>query len=156
VVRTYETDQGATTSFGAGDLIKVSLRFNLPESNCGLPLLGGRKGPSRQLIELPSVPCETYEITDLVPSGLTVITPRGFGTYEEKGSCFDWPVNVEEQRVSFFVTPRSETACRNGTLTYYARVVTPGTYVAEPTYIRSTRDPEQHNHSDAAIVTLLP
>ncbi len=162
VVRTYASDQGASTTFEAGDLIKMSLRFTVPESNCSFPWETYEEAVSDEAVSdesaepRSSAPCETYEITDIVPSGLTVVTPHGFGTYEDKGSCYDWPVSVEDQRVTFFVTPRTETACRNGALTYYARVVTPGSYLAEPAYIRSTRDPEQNNRSAAATLTILP
>jgi hypothetical protein len=153
VTRAYSGASGAATTFNAGDLIKVELQFLLPQSNCDLPWEIYQEGA---VTPASSVPCETYQITDVVPSGLTVVTPRGSGTYEGRGTCYDWPADVQENRVTYFVTPRTETACRNGKFTYYARVVTPGVYLAEPVYIRSGRDPEQFNQSDVAILTINP
>jgi len=126
--------------------VKIELDYALPPSNCGWQDEGST--------EQNYVPCETYQITDVLPSGLSVVTSTGYGTFEGS-SCYDFPAQVADQRVSFYVSQYTETACRNG-LTYYARVVTPGTYLAEPAYIRSSRDPDMNNHSDAVTVTVNP
>ena len=146
ITRTISTDQGATATFAEGQLVKIELDYALPPSNCGWQDEGST--------EQNYVPCETYQITDVLPSGLSVVTSTGYGTFEGS-SCYDFPAQVADQRVSFYVSQYTETACRNG-LTYYARVVTPGTYLAEPAYIRSSRDPDMNNHSDAVTVTVNP
>lgn len=145
ITRTISTDQGATGTFSEGQLVKIELDYALPASNCGWQ--DGAEGQDY-------VPCETYQIVDVLPSGLSPVTPDGSGIYEGK-SCYDFPAQSVDQRVSFYVTAETNTACKNG-LTYYARVVTPGTYLAEPAYIRSSRDPDMNNHSDAVTVTINP
>jgi uncharacterized protein YfaS (alpha-2-macroglobulin family) len=142
VSRTYQTDGQAGTTFDSGDLITIKVRFSIPPSNCG-----GEGG----------APCVPYEVTDVLPSGLTPITPAYHPSYWYEGNtCFDWPSNIEDQRVSFWVYPGIETNCHDGALTYLARVVTPGTYVAEPAYIRSMKDPDTNNHSDVITLTITP
>lgn len=144
VTRTYGVGEAQATTFNENDLVRVRLAFTLPPSNC----TGAGDG---------SIPCETYEITDIVPSGLSPITPAGFGYLESDAkNCVDYPAIAEDQRVSFFVSAHTQTACNDRAFSYYARVVTPGTYLAEPAYIRSTRDPERNNHSNAVLVTINP
>jgi hypothetical protein len=100
---------------------------------------------------------ENYEITDVLPSGLTPVTSAmSMGYYDEAKGCVDYPNQVIDQRVSFVVNNDYyvDAACGDNTLTYYARVVTPGTYEAESVYIRSSRDPEISNHSPETTVKI--
>jgi hypothetical protein len=141
VSRTITTGQGAGTEFSQGQLVKVELSYELPEKVCR-----------------PSVPCEAYQLTDVLPSGLSAVSISP----EAGGECGTPGARVEDQRVSFYVTPStvsddsSQGVCDVQRVTYYARVVTPGIYLAEPAYIRSVRDPNIHNHSDAITVTIQP
>jgi hypothetical protein len=148
IERTFSSDNAAGTTFGEGQLVKVELKYTLPASNCGAAQDG-------TLTVEGAAPCEDYQVTDVMPSGLTPITQTGRG-YSDNLVCFDYPSLIENQRVSFTVSPMSETGCHNGKLTYYARVVTPGVYVAEPVYIRSMRDPNMNNHSGGTTVTINP
>ncbi len=143
ITRTISTDQGATGTFNEGQLVKVELNYALPPSSCGW------QDDERQSY----VPCEIYQVTDVLPSGLSVVSDVGFSTWE---GCSPAPYSVVDQRVSFYVSQASFHGACDGTLRYYARVVTPGTYLAEPAYIRSTRDPDMNNHSDAVTVTINP
>jgi len=153
VKRAYSSGSSsvATTSFKEGDLVKITLAYELPTSNC--PIYDKSEGSDS------IIPCETYEISDVVPSGLSVLTSNAWLAQDYQlveGSCVDYPWKVDGQRVSYFVNPNTNTHCGDRALVYYARVVTPGTYVAEPTYIRSTRTPDMNNHSDASSITITP
>lgn len=142
ISRTISTDQGAGTSFTEGQLVKIELRYELPSSTCGW-------SNDNQTY----TPCETYQITDVLPSGLAVVSDVGRSAWDW---CSSAPYSVVDQRVNFFVANASVHDACDRTLVYYARVVTPGTYLAEPAYIRSSRDPDMHNHSDAVTVTINP
>ncbi len=153
VKRTYSVGSSATSavSFKEGDLVKITLAYELPISNC--PAYDESEGSDSQ------VPCETYSITDVVPSGLSPITSNAWISQDyppAEGSCVDYPWQIDGQRVSYFANPNTTTTCGERTFVYYARVVTPGTYVAEPAYIRSTRTPDMNNHSDASSITITP
>jgi len=153
VKRTYSAGSSATsaTSFKEGDLVKITLAYELPTSNC--PIYDESERSDSQ------VPCETYSITDVIPSGLSPITSNAWISQDyppAEGSCVDYPYAVDGQRVSYFANPNTTTTCGERTFVYYARVVTPGTYVAEPAYIRSTRTPDMNNHSDASSITITP
>ena len=72
-----------------------------------------------------------YLVTDLLPSGLYPVTrPWQQGIVDDKAS---WPVAVDGQRVTFCVTKDGD----QKPLTYYARVVGPGEYTAEPATLQS-------------------
>jgi hypothetical protein len=77
-----------------------------------------------------------YLVTDLLPSGLYPVTrPWERGLEDDK---IAWPVAVDGQKVTFCVTkdgPKSP-------LTYYARVIGPGRYTAEPALLQSGAAPE--------------
>jgi hypothetical protein len=138
--RTYsKVDSSATNSFKEGDLIKVQIVYTVPlkKDSADLTL------------------AENYEITDVLPSSLAIVTPTD-SSWSNNEICQSWPAKIENQRVSFFVDNYVPIEARCGfyTLTYFARVVTPGTYVAEPAYIRSVRDPESNNHSDEVKITI--
>jgi len=159
LVRTYASVDGQqSTSFKEGDLIRVDIHYTVPPS--------GRKiDPSQPVeqtadvsgTEIPGSLTENYEITDVLPSGLTPVTSSmSTGYYHETKGCVDYPNQVIDQRVSFVVNNDYyvDAACGDNTLTYYARVVTPGTYEAESVYIRSSRDPEISNHSPETTVKI--
>ncbi|KKR97875.1 MAG: hypothetical protein UU48_C0007G0008 [Candidatus Uhrbacteria bacterium GW2011_GWF2_41_16] len=76
LVRTYASVDGQqSTSFKEGDLIRVDIHYTVPPS--------GRKiDPSQPVeqtadvsgTEIPGSLTENYEITDVLPSGLTPVT----------------------------------------------------------------------------------
>ncbi len=164
VVRTYENDGGVTTSFAEGDLVKIQVDYTLPDVACGWMKPSGEMLSPEEAISDDQggvigadqyVPCETYEITDSIPSGLSLVTSV-YSPYQwEEQKCVSYPVQVLEGRATFFVTQDSDYSCEGSSrLVYYARVVTPGVYEAEPVYIRSTRDPETNNHSSSETITI--
>ncbi|HBR81071.1 MAG: Alpha-2-macroglobulin domain protein [Candidatus Uhrbacteria bacterium GW2011_GWE2_45_35] len=136
LTRKYSVVDGSVgTTFTEGDLIRVEITYDVPLSGKNL-----------------TTPFETFEITDVVPSGLSVVQP-----YWRTNGCQSWSNSMENQRISFFVSNEKQVrdTCGLYTLTYYARVVTTGTYVAEPTFIRSTGDPSDYNYlNESAIITI--
>ncbi len=157
VSRTYGNDKGTGTTFGEGDLVKVTITYDLPDAICGWDeenaIIEVLEDGTTMTTPTNYIPCETYEVTDIVLSGLTIISPNGYNSSSTE--CESYPSQEIDGRATFFVsTERWGGNCPSQTLTYYARVVTPGTYYAEPVYIRSTRDPETNNHSDAQTITI--
>jgi len=137
LTRKYSAVDGSVgTTFKSGDLIQVDITYNIPKSGEG-----------------ETTPQAFFEITDVVPSGLAVMKP----SWQNDELCQSWPNNVENQSISFFVGNGKYKSgrCPAYTLIYYARVVTPGTYVAEPTFIRSVRAPSEQNHlAESTIITI--
>ena len=146
VSRTFSVGNAVASTFKENDLIRVTLKYAVPKTNCS--------NPDSQ------VPCESYQLTDVLPSGLVAITPSQSNMWSEMSgdACADYPSSIIGQRVTFFVNEfGGNTNCHDANLLYYyARVVTPGTYVAEPAYIRSSRTPDMNNHSDASSLTITP
>ncbi|MEK7105494.1 MAG: hypothetical protein AAB865_02325, partial [Patescibacteria group bacterium] len=73
-------------------------------------------------------------------------------------ACYNYPQNIQNQRTTFFVqqSSRNYGGCIGNRIIYYARVVTPGTYVVEPAYMRSTKDVNTMTHSPTISVTITP
>lgn len=72
-------------------------------------------------------PNGVYRITDYLPSGLKAVEkPYQWGVVR---SNLGWPVKIDGQRVEFLVTGK-------GDLTYYARVVNPGSFTGENSVIQ--------------------
>jgi hypothetical protein len=101
-------------TIGPADLVRVTLRYRLG----------------------PKAVDGCHRVTDLLPSGLRAVTqPYRFGLEDRNLTL---PYSVEGQRVSFC-------AFKGGTarpIVYYARVVSPGSYAAEPAVIQALRAPE--------------
>jgi hypothetical protein len=75
-----------------------------------------------------------YRVTDILPSGLKAVTePYRRGIRDDKVT---YPYSVAGQRVSFCVYKP------NGTVVYYARVIAPGSYTAEPATVQNLRAQE--------------
>ncbi len=130
IAREYFVNGKATTSFKDGDVIEVRLT---PKAD-------------------PRAPGNTYQVTDLVPSGLTPIAR--LAAYGVENSCASWrPYGVEGQRVTFLWHRGYRGACST-TLTYYARVTAKGTYKAEPAMIQSYDDVETFSMSTERTITI--
>lgn len=112
-------------SAGAGDLVRVTLRARI----------GGKAVAG------------CYRLTDLLPSGLRVVTqPYRLGVEDRD---LDHPYLIEGQRVSFCVTKDA-----TGPITYLARVTSPGSYRAEPVVLQAIRAPESIAFSDSAPIEI--
>ncbi len=132
VSRTYSVDGVATTTFREGDVVKVSLSYEAPRQNV--------------------THWTSYRLVDVLPSGLAPITSAG-GYGMRRESCTWHPYDVQGQRVSFFVGPALYAGCTS--IDYYARVVTPGTYAAEPVSLVSVTDPNRFGYSQEQVVVRI-
>jgi hypothetical protein len=90
-----------------------------------------------------------WQVSELVPSGLAPIEqPWAWPT----GSAyFPWPYSIEGQRVSWCAYPRDPDY---RTLSYVARVVSPGTYLWEPALIQSDAAPDVGFATDQFMFTI--
>ncbi|MBI2473170.1 hypothetical protein HYV70_01280 [Candidatus Uhrbacteria bacterium] len=139
LTRSYVSGTDTTTTFKEGDLIKIKLQFDIPVSETQTP--------------------ETFELVDLLPSGLELITPT-LAVYQSDMRdqvCQSYPTQVKDQRISFFVsndTSWNSSGCELHTVVYYARVVTPGTYVAQAAMMSAVTNPEIYTLSDSTSLTI--
>ncbi len=96
-----------------------------------------------------------YQITDLLPSGLALMSnlyTRG-GSY----SCNDYfPYEVDGQTVKFSIGKdwTSYNGCHNDYFSYFARVVNPGEYKAEPAVIQSFESAGVKNYTGSDTVLI--
>jgi hypothetical protein len=113
LARSY-AEKGDPAEISESDLVKITLDYQL-----GDKAVDG-----------------CYLVTDLLPSGLYPVTrPWVQGIADDKAA---WPIEVDGQRVTFCVTKDGDQT----PLTYYARVVGPGAYTAEPATLQSGAAPE--------------
>jgi len=90
-----------------------------------------------------------YQIVDLLPSSWVPITNlyrRGFSV--DRNTYY--PYEISNQQVKFLIYKRSRG--NNSYLTYYARIINPGKYLAEPAVIRSTKSEVIKNYSESQKV----
>lgn len=120
-----------TTSFTDGDLVRVALDYALEEESAA----------------------GCYRLSDLLPSGLRAVTgPYDPSVYYEgvDQANLVFPYDVVGQRVSFCVYRDGD----QEPLSYLARVVTKGTYAAEPALLQSMEVPASRALSSPAEVTI--
>ncbi len=129
VRRTYSVDGRPTIEFKEGDLVKVELASTF--SGRALPGL--------------------YQVTDYLPSGLRAVTRFNIVPIRT-GECIRYPSMIEDQKVTFLDWNPKSTYCPN--IFYYARVVTKGSYKAEPALIQSLKNLESLNISSPAPVII--
>jgi len=134
--REYRVNGQVTNTFKEGDLVEIRIKRSF---------------------ESADFTKSTYELIDVLPSGLSLVSsPRSVGSYGSGTSyCVNWPRKMVDNRVTFF-TWASYTygGCDPQTTIYYARVVTPGTYEAEPAFLQSYDDPSTYTFSNASEITI--
>jgi uncharacterized protein YfaS (alpha-2-macroglobulin family) len=102
-----------------------------------------------------AAPDSAYQITDLLPSGLALMTnlfSRG-GTY----SCSEYyPFEVDGQTVKFMLWKNWNKGddCHQDYFSYYARVINPGVYKAESAVMQSLSAPSVKNYSGSDMVLI--
>jgi hypothetical protein len=128
--RSYSVDGATKTDFKENDLIKVTLNYEFD----------------------PSLPQALYQITDILPAGLA---PLSYTSYDlmVRDDCVWYPYFVEDQRVSFYLWTNSGNYCGHQ-INYYARVVNPGEFKAEPAVLRSAKDASPFNYSNETSVKI--
>lgn len=129
VNKTYHTtkENKANTDFKQSDIVKVVINWNVAAK-----ALDG-----------------TYQITDYLPSGLKPIdNPTSMGV-DPRSNEINY-MESDGQKVTFFVNKDY----KDKTLTYYARVITPGTYKAESSIIQSVSSRESINMSTTNTIVI--
>jgi hypothetical protein len=104
-----------------------------------------------------------YQITDFVPSGLKIITSPYLGSndyYNAANLCsFRYPYEVDGQVIKYSIDKEwlsSAQNCKNNDyISYYARVVTPGVYTAEPSIIEHFTAESIKNYSTKERITII-
>lgn len=97
----------------------------------------------------------TYEISDILPSGLKLLT----STYSRNmsASCSVWyPYAAEGQKVEFIIDKNWNKAgdCQREYVSYFARVSQPGKYIIEPVLLQSTKAVEMKSFSDGGQINI--
>ncbi|MDA1060661.1 MAG: polymorphic toxin-type HINT domain-containing protein, partial [bacterium] len=126
--RAYLVDGKETTEFKEGDLVKVFLDIRFD---------GNIKRPY-------------FKITDVLPSGLRLVSDiRGPDSYYD----YTYPYRKNGQEVYF--SWYQDDYSPSKTINYYARVVNPGEFYADPAKVESYYDPSIANISESNTVTIL-
>jgi hypothetical protein len=119
----------------SGNLVTIS-RTVLPPATASAT---GIVHVTLRLAFAPTAPTGCYEVTDRTPSGLSPITATAGWEMEVTPESRWAPWAIDGQRISWCVDPAIE---RNITLTYTARVVSPGDYSWEPAIVQSGAAPD--------------
>jgi hypothetical protein len=125
IKRSYEIGGIPTKQFNEGDLVLVRL----------YPQFGARSLEG------------SYQITDYLPSGLRPIDQEGerYNSYNSR----IYPSEINDQKITFIVNKGEALP-----IYYYARVVSKGSYKAEPTILQSLRSLESITISNEDSVTI--
>lgn len=123
VTRTYEK-----TTINAGDLVKVTMKVNIKES----------------------APDGLYQISDFIPSGLTIVAQPYRRNMYISDPNVRYPYTIDGQRISFLYHKNE----KNDTFTYYVRVVNKGAYLAERPVIQSVSAPSVRMGGEEAKITV--
>jgi len=96
-----------------------------------------------------------YEISDLLPSGLKLLT----STYSRNQAvnCSVWyPYTVEGQKVKFIIDKNWNKSgdCKREYISYFARVSQPGKYIVEPALLQSTKAVEMKSFSTSGQINI--
>jgi len=128
ITRSYEVlDNPERSEFRVDDIIKVTLNFSIDES----------------------MPESNYHIVDVLPSGLQALSsPVGFIDY---GYYITSPYRIKDQEMHFGYFPGEFSST---TRTYYAKVIHPGQFYADPAKIEVFERPEIANISDANTIII--
>ncbi|MCD6109489.1 Ig-like domain-containing protein [bacterium] len=132
ITRKYEiVGDKARTEMHVDDIVRVTLNFSIDDS-------------------LPDD--KSYHIVDIVPSGLQVLEkPIGFSEYGDNryiGHANE--IYNQEIHFRYYKNPNSTGLTR----TYYAKVITPGKFYADPAKIEMFDDPEIANISAPNTVSI--
>lgn len=103
ITRTFYKGKDRASTFERGDLVQVTLTYDIKD-----------KAPSGY-----------YEIVDILPAGLKYVY-RPYLRGQKHDYYLSYPTEVKDQKLTFAVSKNN-----NKRITYYARVVSPGTYEAQ-------------------------
>lgn len=138
ITRKYYANGKETKEFNEGDMVKVVISLNNP-GNVAYPF---------------------YRVTDILPSGLSPVTGYmpiyGNMPYD---SNLSFPFMINGQEISFCWFPYFKEiyeGTSRSKLVYYAKVVNPGTFYADPAKITSFYDQNVANISEPAMIKINP
>lgn len=95
----------------------------------------------------------SYQITDILPSGLLPLTKYYYGNYS--GGCHQWyPYNTDGQKVKYIIYKGWNTNCGNY-ISYLARVKTKGEYKVESATIQSLVNSEYINYDKNSSTIII-
>jgi len=129
LTRRYFVNNRQTNSFNDGDIVLIRL-----DPNIAVSAIDGQ-----------------YQVIDYLPSGLKPIT-RTYESGLSWGTECDpiwYPTKIIDNAVYFNISKEFDKTknCNNRTINYYARVISRGSYTANPTVIQSLRDLDSLNVS---------
>ena len=108
ISRSYRVGNKQVTTLGRSDLVEVTISYTI-----------GDKAPAG-----------CYEIVDILPAGLRYVT-RPYVRNQKQSYYLAYPTEVKGQKLTFAVGKGMNK------ITYYARVVSPGEYKAEPALLNN-------------------
>lgn len=138
--RLYSVNGKATSELNEGDMVRVHLEVSFE---------AGAKNA-------------VYRITDILPSGLTPVSAaRAYAmSSSDNERTFNYPYQINGQEVNFIMYPwpnlkEGQTTYQvKADIAYYARVVGPGTYYADPAKVESFDDPSVASISEPATIEI--
>jgi alpha-2-macroglobulin len=137
--RQYLVNDKATTSFKDGDIIKVKMTVDLDQTLKG----------------------NTYQVTDFMPAGLKPVTsswyPDLMHSYGYGDFCANrtwYPDQISGNKVTFSISSFEGCNGNQVTIQYYARVVSPGTFRADPALISADADRTVRSISNGATIQI--
>lgn len=122
--RSYSVYGGAKRPIQVGDIVKVTLTPKVAKGVLDQGLLA----------------------IDELPSGLVLLArpwERGIGFDQDQG----YPIEIDGQRITFYTSG-------NKAFFYYARVLAPGIYAAEPAILQGDRSRDIVNYSGAQLLEI--
>lgn len=127
VEREYLVGSKKTTVLERGDLVKVVMRWRI-----------GSRAPNG-----------SYELTDILPAGLTYISkPYQYDIKPDELMRMGYPAEVKGQQITFLVGKRWNT------LTYYARVITPGQFHTPAPALSHTNNSKVRTQGQPGVIEI--
>jgi hypothetical protein len=127
ITRDYKVNGQSVSEINSGDLIEVHITAQVD-------------------------PNTSYRVTDILPSGLKPMT-RSFTGWLYLDRAYRYPYQNNGQQSSFYLYCDN---CSTVSFYYFARVITPGEFTAEPAFIQKFEEPEKINLSAEELVIIQP
>lgn len=124
ISRSYSINESSSTTFSAGDIVKVTIAVNIDEGALD----------------------QNYTVTDYLPSGLSILT----NTYRRgiHDQIQQYPYEIKGQQNKFWAWKTDYT------FTYYAIVTGKGTFVGDQAIIQGNSVQESKNVTNQTTITL--
>lgn len=132
ISRKYLVNGRETKVFNQNDIVEVELSLSIQSG----------------------APAGCYLIQDIIPSGLTMVTPYKYSQYDDyygvSSSTTYYPYGYGGQIVEYCFFKDSKI----NLISYLTRVTTSGTFIAEPAMIRSFESPSYQNFTEQESVKI--